>query len=573
MKKKLRSLFEGLPIHRKILTIYSFCIIPIIIILCIAVLFAVKNIIMTNIVQSVSNNSEVIVNQMQQKTKNMKSCANILQLYLNELPFLRSGHTVKLNEIEKNNQVMKRMLYSYQIFEDVDNMIFIDQTGNVYGNDVNLLHVWKQKDNSSMLAKMEEIGSKEIWFPINTQNSISEKENACTLTMGKNMVDVNTGERLGMLFLSIEETSINKLFSSLSFSGSSHYFITSLDGKIVMAPPEVEKENINKMDLNKVYVNTKSMAEIPYDLVFYAVEKELFKEIEVLMLVIIFAGITCITLAVVLSHYLAKRITKPIIQLANDMETVSRGDISVRCSNEMRDETKRLADGFNTMLETIEDLIKNVKLEQKEKRKYELALIQSQIKPHFLYNTLDAIYVLIHLGRNEDAKLTTKSLADFYRAALSAGKEIIRLSEEIKCIQDYLKIQKIRYAEEFEYRIEIAEELYTTPILKMLIQPIVENAIYHGLKEKEGMGMLRIYSVLEDDYMNIVVEDNGAGMTKEKISDILENGTTGSFGLKSVNERIRLHWGDSYKLRIESTVNERTRVILRIPYQKGGRNV
>jgi two-component system sensor histidine kinase YesM len=197
-------------------------------------------------------------------------------------------------------------------------------------------------------------------------------------------------------------------------------------------------------------------------------------------------------------------------------------------------------------------------------------LIQSQIKPHFLYNSLETIISLNKLCRYDDAISIAKSLANFYRSSLSKGGDLIRIAEEVSMTSNYLAIQKMRYSNYMEYSINIPDEIKDLAIPKLTLQPLVENSIYHGLKLKQGVGRLEISGRLtEAGDVCIEVYDNGAGIPQDKISMLLEksvfNGKSEDFGLASVNNRIRLLYGSGYGIQIQSELGSFTKVILTIP--------
>jgi two-component system sensor histidine kinase YesM len=252
------------------------------------------------------------------------------------------------------------------------------------------------------------------------------------------------------------------------------------------------------------------------------------------------------------------------------MKRFSEGNLNAVMEVNSKDEMGLLASGFNTMNRTIIQLLSNIKLEQKKKREYELALIQAQIKPHFLYNTLDVIYALSELGRIKDVQKTTKALADFYRVTLSKGRDSITIEEELRNVKDYLSIQQIRYSDVFNYTIEVENSVLQHSILKLTLQPIVENAIYHGLKEKGDFGFLQVHAFTEAETIKIQIIDNGVGMDAEKIREILHSDETGqgqvmSYGLRNVDHRLRLYFGEDYGLLIESERGKGTVVTVRIP--------
>lgn len=574
--------FKQFSIRKKIGVMYGLYIFPILIILSVSVIIILRYAVMNNVRLSVNNNSQVIISQIEDKIKNAQSCANILLGNLNEVDFLKKDYQGKKSKLQKHNEILKRMTFSYQVFSDVDGIVFIDNEGNIYGDNYQIEEQCERNYPKDMLSYMKQKGGKAVWFEKKDAYSIPKEQGESTFTMGKNIVDIDTGDPLGVLFITIDESSIHQVFKNLSISANSNYVITNKDGKVVSSPyaDEIGKDYVIKDNLseeenaagyyhNGQYLYAEEFTQLPYYLMFHAPLTELMKDmIQIITYILIIGGI-CGTMAVIMAKNIGRRITTPIIDLSKAMEEVIRGDMKVRCQVHTEDEIKLIGDGFNNMLDTIEQLIDNIKVEQRNKRKYELALIQSQIKPHFLYNTLDMIYVLAHMKRCEEAKKTTKALAQFYRVSLSSGRDIISIESELNCTREYLRIQGMRYADEFAYEIEVARSLYKYNILKLTIQPLVENAIYHGIKEKEGNGLLKIYAQEEADTLWICVADNGVGMDEEKCKSLLTKDLTSSFGIKNLNDRIQMHFGEEYGLLVESRQGEGTVVKIHIPKKEG----
>ena len=212
-----------------------------------------------------------------------------------------------------------------------------------------------------------------------------------------------------------------------------------------------------------------------------------------------------------------------------------------------------------------------VKKEQKQLRKAEFELLQAQINPHFLYNTLDAIVWSAEAGNQKQVVSMVGSLSDFFRTSLNRGKEIVTIKEDLQHVRSYLEIQQIRYQDIMSYEITVDEAIYDYSIPKITIQPIVENALYHGIKNKRGGGRITVTGANLVDHVVICVEDDGKGMTKERLQEVTESlnaekiEKSAVYGLYNVNQRIKLNFGDEYGLDILSTYEQGTRVIIRLP--------
>jgi len=251
------------------------------------------------------------------------------------------------------------------------------------------------------------------------------------------------------------------------------------------------------------------------------------------------------------------------------MQDVRQGNLETSIRLNGNDELSDLAEDFNVMVVDIKKLMHKVYQQQKEERQRELQVLQSQINPHFLYNTLDTLqWKALEHGAHELSDLIV-SLSSFFRISLSKGKEFITLEKELEHVKNYLVIQQFRYRDILEYNIDCDTELFKCSLPKILIQPLVENAIYHGIKPKLGNGAIRISVFEEDDILKIVVKDDGVGMNKEKLNQIKNNldkhYTGNNYGLYNVSRRIFLNFGEDYGLDIDSEENAGTTVTVRLP--------
>ncbi len=272
-----------------------------------------------------------------------------------------------------------------------------------------------------------------------------------------------------------------------------------------------------------------------------------------------------------LSVIIPRSITKPLRYLCKITEQVSRGDLSIRSQIHNGAEVKVLSDSFNLMVQRISDLFETVKTEQKQLREAELELLQIQINPHFLYNTLDTIVWLAEAGNQKEVVKMVGSLSDFFRSSLNQGNDIITIEEETFHFTSYLKIQQVRYQDILDFEINICPEINNYLIPKITLQPLIENALYHGIKNKRGKGKIVVSGRMEKDSCIVTVEDNGIGIMEERLQDILKSFTSQKkhkkdfYGLNNVNKRIQLKFGDEYGLRIHSTYGEGTCVEVYLP--------
>lgn len=289
----------------------------------------------------------------------------------------------------------------------------------------------------------------------------------------------------------------------------------------------------------------------------------------------VFASLVII--ALFLSVVIPNSIVRPIHKLNEVTNQVAKGDLSVRVRDVNGAEVRRLGKSLNIMIEKIDNLLNAVKKDEENLRAAELELLQAQINPHFLYNTLDTIIWLAEAGKQEDVVDVVSALSHFFRTSLNHGDGMFTLREEERHVHSYLQIQQVRYQDILEYEINIPEELFDTVIPKITLQPLVENALYHGIKNRRGGGRIEISAVLNDGDVKISVKDNGMGMSESRLKHIIANlddknhvisghKIRESYGLYNVNQRIKLKFGDKYGLSISSVYEEGTCIQVKLPY-------
>ena len=280
-----------------------------------------------------------------------------------------------------------------------------------------------------------------------------------------------------------------------------------------------------------------------------------------------------IGIVIVITSLLLKTITKPLGELTRVAGRISEGDFSARAGIYTEDEIGKVSGAVNDMAEHLENMVDQIKEDERNMRNAELRLLQEQINPHFLYNTLDTIVWLIEGGKDEEAEDVVMSLSDFFKLVLSHGREFITIRDEELHIRSYLQIQQVRYRDILDYTIDIDPAIYNYQILKLTLQPLVENAIYHGIKPKRAKGNITILGrMLEDHTISLSVKDDGVGMSEDELEKLRlqiefpcsDEESTG-FGMANVCERIRLNYGREYGLTIESVPEEGTVAAVRIP--------
>ena len=265
-------------------------------------------------------------------------------------------------------------------------------------------------------------------------------------------------------------------------------------------------------------------------------------------------------------YKLVRSTHQAINRLAQFTKEFSSGNLQARASPALMEELSDLTDDVNVMAEQMGNLIEQNRREQENLKKAELRTLQAQVNPHFLYNTLDTIVWAAESGKDEEVVMLTKSLSDFFRSSLSSGADWVTVAQEIRHLNGYLSIQKIRYRDILNYEVDIAPEMERYVMLKLLLQPLVENALYHGIKFRRGGGKILVTGRFENSMLCFTVRDTGVGMTQEKLEEVMDSMKTGKirrrdpnepeagggFGLYNVDQRIRLYYGQDEGIMIES---------------------
>ena len=288
-------------------------------------------------------------------------------------------------------------------------------------------------------------------------------------------------------------------------------------------------------------------------------------------LLVVFVAAFILFLMSLVNSYISSRITTPIRKLELSVNEIEKGNLNAKVDAEGSYEIRHLGQSVQNMAKQIQVLMADIVSEHEKKRKQEFDTLQSQINPHFLYNTLDIIVWMIENEKPDQAVKAVTALARFFRISLSRGKSIITVKDELEHVRNYLMIQHMRFKNRFSYTIEAEDEVLELASLKLMLQPLVENAIYHGMEFMDGDGEIFISAWKEGEDLYLKVSDNGLGMTEEQVarlfSDMPHTGSSrgSGIGVKNVNERIRLYFGSEYGLSIESEPDEGTVVTIHLP--------
>ena len=293
----------------------------------------------------------------------------------------------------------------------------------------------------------------------------------------------------------------------------------------------------------------------------------LYETKKLLILIIVMMAIATPVISIIIS----RSIIKPTEKLVYAMQEIQNRDLDIRINEPRKDEYQKVFQGFNDMVIELNELIRNLTNEKALNKEAKIRLLQEQINPHFLYNTLDSIYSIAQLHDVPEISKMVFALSQFFRVSLSGGKEIVRLEEALEIVKSYLTVQNIRFNGKFRFSLSVPEELLDCKVLKLLLQPLAENAVYHGLEAKKGEGTINITAHEDGGTLQICVEDNGVGIPAAKLEEIRkalrDNNMeeSGNFAIKNLNTQIQLRYGKNYGLDIYSEENVGTGVFIKIP--------
>lgn len=326
---------------------------------------------------------------------------------------------------------------------------------------------------------------------------------------------------------------------------------------------------------NNIYILTSLIQEFMYNYLYYEAVKlnALQSQINhhIVTEVVLITALTAALIFAFTRHTLrlSRSITQPIVDLCARVEDIGSGDLAVRepvWSTEY--EIHTLSEGFEQMVGRLNQLLQETTQKQDSLRRAELALIQAQVNPHFLYNTMDTIIWLIEAEKTQEAVEMVSNLSSFFRHSLSKGQDVITLGEEESHVRSYLQIQQVRYKDIMQYTVNIDPAVKDAVIPKLTLQPLVENALYHGIKLKRGMGHIYVTGRKDGEAILLQVTDDGVGMSPERLEQLtrgMEHGQRVGFGLSTVHERIRLFFGAPYGLYLSSREGVGTTIYVRIP--------
>ncbi|WP_224036647.1 sensor histidine kinase [Clostridium gelidum] len=531
-----------------------------------------------SMIQSIGNNSRIIISN--------KDIQSILKNSNN-----RNGSNI---QITMNS-------YLSSIIDSMNNVSAI----YIYDNFGNKYYIDKQSRNSFKFDRIEDanwyktIIDKKGYYILRLnageKADSNIKENYVSLIRVIN--DMESQKPIGTLVININESYFVNCYKDIVSKNGTNILLMDENNESIVNPKDVsdfnqiselvtkklvkstdEKEHnsiIEKVKGQDYIFSLLKIEDFNWTIVSKIPFKELSKESNTLYFMTFIFTIINGILMLIGAISISRLITNPIKKLLRSMKGIENGEfkkVNIEVGN---DEIGKLKDGYNIMVCEIEKLINRIVDEQKVKRKAELSVLQAQVKPHFLYNTLDAMGYLALSGKCNEVYEALEALGGYYRTSLSKGREVITVGEEIDIVKNYFLLQKLRYGDIFTDTYEVDEKVLHLRILKLVLQPIAENALYHGIKPKGEKGNIKFTVGLIGNLMKISIEDDGVGMTEEELdkvmSDKIDHNNL-SFGLRGTIERLRIFYGISEVYEIESRKRYGTKVTITIPIEDGGKN-
>lgn len=445
--------------------------------------------------------------------------------------------------------------------EFIKKIFLVSENGNIISNEKVNLETNKDMKNISWYKKL--INSNNMAFASKADFSkISSDSSKNIISISKEIKDKNN-KRLGFVVINLSYKFLEDFLSTINFGKDGYVFILSSEEELLFKSKNMEdfgkkdyekllkkRMKPEKMDFvsSNVFIpNTQwKLVGISFSNAISNLKKQLI-ESSLILAIIVFV------LTLLVSIFVSKKISKPIIYLIGEIKKTDKKLYKIKSLPQASSEIQILTKEYNNLIDRIFVLTEDIEKKEEQKRTYQVKALQSQINPHFLYNTLDTILWLVEFGENEKAIKVTKNLGMLLRNSLNIDEDFVKLDKEIEHAKNYLDIQKIRYDNKFTY--EFIKKIQTSSLYvpKLILQPIIENAIYHGIREKKSKSYIKIIVEKNPEYLIIKIIDNGLG-PKEKKENIPTK--LGGIGMENVNNRIKLLCGEKYNLKMQREKDE-----------------
>ncbi len=521
------------------------------------------------------NNVSIAADQINAVMQNAKSLSQLAVLNDN-LQALAGKSLAPFEEYDRGFMLKDDFNYILQNFGNVDGVIADFDDGRVYcTSNVDSAAYSGIGDSLARFPYMA-MGYQNKVSVVNTRKAryFLHTQPTDVISICRPIISYTTTDIVGVLQFDIQEARISEILEASTVSASARIYLADEDGLILSASDKARIQTQVDDDQRCIDVGSpgvlpanwqrwnsirlsQSLPEYGWRIVaFFPMDEIIYENREALRSIWIISGL-CALFALLPIFLLSNGISRPLKQLSETMALVGDGDLTIRADTNRRDEIGQLSSVFNGMMARIQDLMRQNEQEQQEKRKFEFMAMQQQIQPHFLYNTLDNICALISLKYDREAFQLTERLAHFYRASLSGERMLIPLERELDIVDNYLAIQKFRFHDSFRYSITSSPECATVLVPKLIVQPLAENALVHGVRGCGYLGTIDIRCHLEGEYLNIEVADNGQGFDKEALKVIhggaaAEEQPNRGFGVQSIVNRLKFYYDPACRMHVKN---------------------
>lgn len=541
-----------------------------------------------NIRQNSEENSRRLIEQVNFSIENyIDYMENISEVIIrNRDVYNYLFHEDKQFDSEKIEEEFNTIL---QVREDIYNIAILGDNGKFFINDGRCtMNPYAKLEEKEWYQQAKQAGENISISSSHVQNLVKGSYK-WVVTLSRGIKNQQTGNVEGLFAIDLNYGVISNLCESIKLGNKGYVYIVEENGEMIYHPQQqlilsgVKKELLEEVankkatiycederGEKKIYTSFYS-EKTGWTIVGVLYESELENNENTMKRVYGLMAILLIMLGCGTAFIFSERITNPIKQLEQGMKEVQKGIFKpVYIKTTEDNEIASLNRCFNKMTEQVDELMKKNMQEQAEKRKSELMALQSQINPHFLYNTLDSIIWMIETEDYDQAILMTSVLARFFRLAIGNASDIVTISQELEYTRNYLLIQQMRYRDKVTFSINVNEDILQYKIVKLVLQPLVENALYHGLKYKEGCGNIQITGYRAGESIILKVMDDGIGMDEDELAHVFErkqkkNGKHNGVGLGNIQNRLKLYYGDPYGITIDSEKGYGTTITIVVP--------
>ncbi|WP_117169587.1 cache domain-containing sensor histidine kinase [Paraliobacillus sediminis] len=584
---------NNLPIRYKLIS--HFLLISIIPIICLG--FLINSTVERVLEEQVNNNTSQLISKVNESLEfhinNMQSITYFIaankdiQLFLNQ----NSEEESMVNEYDITDFLRNFTTIS----PEVAGLLVVNNEGNYMSNE---LYAPSGKNLTEEYWYQEAVDNKGIFKIIGKPEgrsitSLVNYRNDEVVSVVRAVVDPYTQEVLGVILIDLKVRVIAETVKDIRLGKTGYLMVIDDQNQTIYQPNEPLIDTIPDQWIDERTTGTFSKLVNDQKLQFifhkssfanwttigvFPAKETIFEIREIRYYLVIFVFIIML-FGIPVSYILSNSISKPISELMRFMRKAEEGNLAVRYHEKRHDEIGLLGRSFNKMLAQIDQLMRLTKRHERQKREAEFRSLQANINPHFLYNTLDSIQWMARKQKADDIAEVVESLAKLFRIGLSKGRDMIPLSEEIEHLESYLMIQKMRYREKLNYQIQVDESNRSLYVLKFILQPLVENAIYHGIKERRGLGHIIVTAHEKEQKLSIIIQDDGVGMSETQLEEIRqalseaitrtenqeENRDKKGYGMLNVQARILLTFGEEYGIYMDSKKEIGTRVEIILP--------